>query len=325
MKMLFQLICDFFSVPNVVLSIFTITIFVLYNFVFKNWWYFSDRNTKFIRGCPLVGSLHEYFFGKSSFADTVVDFYRKFPNESFFGVYELTNPIFIIRDPDLVKKITVKDFEHFLNRQVGFDDHLDSLLARNLFFSRDQKWKDMRSVLSASFTGSKMRMMFDLVVDSTEKFVSTVRNQSNDKRDGLEVELKDLFTRYMTSVIATTAFGLEVDALTDRDSKFYLAGKTITDFDGIQGLKFLLLDNIPKVMKFLQIRFLDERVSDFFKNVVLTAMEYRKKNNVFRPDMIQLMMQARKGTLQGDGEDSSEKKHSEFDLRGSNVLIKKAL
>ncbi|XP_055304941.1 probable cytochrome P450 9f2 [Sitodiplosis mosellana] len=307
-RMVLYWIWDLFSASNILLVILTLTILLVYNFIFKNWWYFSDRNTKFIRGWPLVGSLHEFFFGKLSFTDTVTSFYRKFPNESFFGIYELTHPIFIVRDPDLIKKITVNDFEHFLNHQGSFDDHLDSLLSRSLFFSRNQKWKDMRSILTASFTANKMRMMFDLVVGSTNKFVATLRNQNNAEND-LEFELKDLFTRYTTNVIATTAFGLEVDALTDRENEFYLAGKKITNFDGIQGLKLLLLDVIPNVIKLLRIHFLDEGLCNYFRSVVLSTMKYREQNNVFRPDMIHLMMQARKGTLHDDGDTSAVKKY----------------
>lgn len=91
-----------------------------------------------------------------------------------------------------------------------------------------------------------------------------------------------------------------MDALTDRENQFYLTGKTITNFDGIQGLKLLLLDAMPKVMKFLRIHFLDVGLCNYFREVVMSTIAYREKNNIFRPDMIQLMMQARKGTLLDD-------------------------
>lgn len=107
---------------------------IVYQFVLKNWWYFSKRNVKFIRGLPIVGSMYKFFFGLESIADSVAYLYGKFPNEPFIGIYELTHPVFIVRDPDLVKKITTQDFEHFLNHQTNFDDELDPLLSRSLFF-----------------------------------------------------------------------------------------------------------------------------------------------------------------------------------------------
>lgn len=309
MKMMLQWLFNIFTVSNVLLAILTVAILIVYNCVLKNWWYFSNRNTKFIRGWPIIGTLHEFFFGNKSFADAVNSFYNKFPNQAFFGIYELTHPVFIIRDPDLVKKITVQDFEHFLNHQGNFDDELDSLLSRSLFFSRDQRWKDMRSILSASFTGNKMRMMFNLICECTNKFVTTLRVQSSEPI-GLEAELKDLFSRYTTNVIATSAFGLEVDALIDRENEFYLSGKQITNFDGIQGVKLLLLDAIPKIMKLMRIHFLDEGLCNYFRGVVNSAIAYREKNNVFRPDMIHLLIQAKKGTLQDDGDTYAAKQTS---------------
>lgn len=301
---------------SVLLITLTVITIIVYNFILKNWWYFSNRNTKFIRGWPILGSLYEFFIGKKSFADAVKSFYNKFPNESFFGIYELTHPVFVIRDPDLVKKITVQDFEHFLNHQGNFDNELDSLLGRSLFFSRDQQWKDMRSILSAAFTGNKMRMMFDLIRECSTKFISALSTQSKES-NGFEVELKDLFTRYTTNVIATSAFGLEVDALSDRENKFYLSGKEITNFDGIQGLKLLLLDVIPKIMKFLRIPLLNKELCNYFSSVVISTIAYREENNIFRPDMIQLLMQAKKGTLQEDGkpENTNKRSKSRFLIR----------
>lgn len=313
--MVFQYILNASNSSSILLIIFTAIILILYNCVLKNWWYFSNRKTEFIRGWPIVGSLDEFFFGQKSFADTVLSYYQRFPNEAFIGIYELTHPVFVIRDPELVKKVTIQDFDHFFNHQTEFDRDLDSLMSRTLFFNQDQPWKDMRSILSASFTGNKMRMMFDLVCDSTNKFVSATRNQAQEMR-GLEIELKDLLSRFTTNMIASTAFGLEIDTVTNRDNEFFLAGKKITNFDGIQGLKLLLLDCIPNIMKMLRIRFLDQNLSDYFRGVVLSAMKYRETNNIFRPDMVQLMMEARKGTLQNEDAEEGSKKMSKRAFNG---------
>lgn len=317
--MVFQWICVGFNTSTVVLFISTVIVLILYNCIWKNWWYFSVRNTKFIRGWPLIGSLHDFFLGKKSFADSVVSFYRAYPNESFIGVYELTHPVFIIRDPDLIKKITTPDFDYLANHQGNFDDEFDSLISRSLFFTRNHnKWKKMRSILSASFTGNKMRGLFDLVCDSTSKFVPKLKLEIKSE-NGLEIESKDLFTRYMTNIIATCAFGLEVDAVSDRDNQFYLSGKSITNFDGIQGIKLLLLDVIPKIMRFLRIQFFDTKLCRYFRDVVVSTMSYREKNNIFRPDMIHLMMQARKEAVQEDENDDENRKTSMY----SNVFVTK--
>lgn len=283
----------------------TILFGLIYLLILKNWWYFSNRNVKCVRGWPVIGSLYELLIGRESFAVILDKFYKKFPNERFFGIYEITHPIYIVRDPDLVKQITVQNFDHFLNHQGNFEEcDKDSLLGRTLFFMRDQKWKDMRARLSPAFTGIKMRLMFELVDDSTRDFVQGLRNRSNSEI----IELRDLFSRFTTNIIATCAFGLKVDAVNDKNNEFFESGKIFTSFTTAQVIKFFLFDSLPKIMKLLQIKFFDLKLVNYFRNVVVTTMKYREKNNVIRPDMIHLLMQARKGTLDSNAVETNSEK-----------------
>lgn len=273
------------------------TLILFYQLIWKSWNYFKVRNVKFYRGLPLLGSLYPMFIGKESFPELMRALYNKFPNEKFFGLFEFTYPVYVIRDPDIIKQITTTDFEHFVNHQGNFEYEIESLIARSLFFSKNQKWKDMRAILSPAFTGNKMRLMHGLINDSSKQFMKSLNTDAEQYPDGKKYECKDLFSRFTCNVIATCAFGLNVDAITNRDDDFFLAGQKVTSFDGWQGIKFLLFDSIPQVMKLLRVRFIEKRLSDYFRSVVTSTVIYREKNNVFRPDMIHLLMQARKGTL----------------------------
>lgn len=285
---------------------------VIYYLVFQHWRFFSKRSIKFVRGWPIVGALKVFLTGKKSFAETVVGLYRHYPNEPVIGFYNFIHPVYLIRDLDLIKTVTIQDFEHFLNHQSNFDISGDTLMAQTLFFSRDQRWKNMRNVLSPAFTGNKMRLMFGLIQETgfeLIKTLDTVYESENDRKsDGFEVELKDVLSRYTTNMIATTAFGLKVDSIAQRDNEFYLAAKDLTNFDGTQGVKFLLNDNLPMVMKFLGIKFVSDKLCNYFRNVVNSTISYREENNVHRPDMIQLLMEAKKGTLNDEDSDESQPK-----------------
>lgn len=289
------------SSVNWILICSTVFFVIVYHLVLKKWNYFTQRNVRFVRGWPILGSLYEMFLGRKSFAVILQNYYKRFDGHRFYGIYEILHPVFVIRDPDLIKQMTIQDFDHFVNHQGNFDLEMDSLISRSLFFSQNQQWKDMRTILSPAFTGNKMRMMFDLIRTSTNGFRQIMHNEIGTDENGKMYELKDLFSRYACNIIATSAFGLEVDAITNRDDEFYLAGKTVTNFDGWQGLKFLLFDSIPRIMKLFRVKFFDPKLMDYFRYVVKSAINYREKNNVFRPDMIELLMQARKGTLDESG------------------------
>lgn len=103
----------------------------------------------------------------------------------------------------------------------------------------------MRPVLSPSFTSSKMKTIFVLMNKCAGDFVEYFKNQ---EENIVEVETKDIFTRYGNDVIASVAFGIEVDSLKDKVNQFYLMGKAATDLSGFwKTVKMLGYTLIPKV------------------------------------------------------------------------------
>lgn len=74
-------------------------------------------------------------------------------------------------------------------------DGIDVLFGSGLFLLRGEKWRHMRGTLSPAFTGTKMRQMFQLVVDCAD---TTVAHFTQNAAQGQShpVEVKVLFTRY---------------------------------------------------------------------------------------------------------------------------------
>lgn len=66
-------------------------------------------------------------------------------------------------------------------------------------------------------------------------------------------------------------------------------------------IKTIFLNAIPKIMKKLDISILDQHTKKFFRQTISETMKYREEKNIFRPDMIQLLMQAKKGKLSDNG------------------------
>lgn len=275
---------------------------LLYKWITQNNFFFADRGISFKKPAFLFGNLKKLVLMQASFHDVVLEFYRYFPDEQINGVFELRNPITMIRDPELIKQIGVKDFDHFQNHRAPIDEHADPLFGRVLFGLKGGKWRDMRSTLSPAFTGSKMRAMFELVINCSEDMKNHLMEQSQSER--VLVEMKDLFTRFANDVIATCAFGVQINSLKDRDNEFYEMGKTVTNFGGLNSLKFLGFTTVPWIMKLLKVRLFSAKVRTFFRQLVSGAMKYRDENKVHRPDMIHLLMQAREGKLSHEKENN---------------------
>lgn len=288
-----ELITDLIGLHWILLL--TVLLAILYQTGYRYRSYFSDQGVSYLPGVPLFGSQTRFLLGLENFYDSYLRYYNAFPGKRFFGMFEVTgSPVYVIRDPELMKQIAIKDFDHFVNHRTFVSQDLDPLLGRSLFVMRDDKWREMRSTLSPAFTGSKMRLMLGLINEVGEQFVKHIKD---DAPDGKEYELRDLFTRFAGDSIATAAFGLQINSLADRDNKFYKTGLEVTSFEGVQGLKFLFFQSIPRLMKWLRVRFFTPENTEFFRDLVHGNIKYREEHSVVRHDMINLMMQAKKGQL----------------------------
>nr|CAH7739953.1 unnamed protein product [Callosobruchus chinensis] len=205
----------------------------------------------------------------------------------------MLTPVLLVRDTELIKQICVKDFDRFVDHRHFVSIESDPLWAKNLFFLQGKAWREMRPILSPSFTSSKMRSMFVLMSECSERFVKYFVKKDEEM---IDVELKDIFTKFCTDVIATCAFGLEVDSLNEPNNKFYLTGKKAMNFQSISKvLKFLAYSFFPWIMNVFKISFFEDDVRQFFYDLVDETVRMREQNGIVRPDMIQLLMEARKG------------------------------
>lgn len=140
-----------------------------------------------------------------------------------------------------------------------------------------------------------MRQMFELVIDCafdlTDFFKTKLANGAE-----LHVEMKELFSKYTNDVIASTAFGINVNSFENSKNEFFVTGSKMLNFGGFKSTAKLILIRItPLLLKALNIQFLDRCAARFFKKMVLDTIDERTKKNIFRPDMINTLMQLKNG------------------------------
>lgn len=153
----------------------------------------------------------------------------------------------------------------------------------------------MRSTLSPAFTGSKMRAMYLLMTESAEQFINHFLEKPT--TGTIEVEMKETLRRFTNDVIATCAFGIKCDSLKDKNNEFYLMGKDVASLDGLKGLKFFAHNLSPWIVKLFKIKIVSDEVSSFFRDIIKSTMNVRENKGIIRPDMIHLLMEAKKGRL----------------------------
>ncbi|KAK9874655.1 hypothetical protein WA026_005478 [Henosepilachna vigintioctopunctata] len=189
------------------------TILFLYYVTVKPYDYWSKRNVKTGRFLPFFGDSLYILFGRESVSEFVERMYRKLEDVRYIGIYQFLTPALIIKSPELIKNICVKDFDHFMNHKGVVPIGVEELWSKNLFALRGHTWKNMRQILSPSFTSKKIKSMFTLMCENANSFSEYFIKKNEDI---IEVEFKDAFTRYTNDVIASTAFGIQIDSLKDK-------------------------------------------------------------------------------------------------------------
>ncbi len=242
-----------------------------------------------------------------------------------FGFFNLNQKVYILTDADIIKQITIKDFDHFVNHDVMISK-LDRLFGKTLFGMHGQKWKDMRTTLSPMFTSAKLKLIFGLLSHHAQDFVQhfELRAGSDGRND---VDVLEIFARFTADGIATAALGFEGDCVKDENSFLYRKVKEIIHgFGGfVAGMKIILGNTFPSIYRAFNMQLTPEKTIRFFKRVIIDVMKEREREKITRPDLIHLMMQVKNGQLQNNENELTDDKeldgyaaHEELSLK-SNV------
>ena len=115
------------------------------------------------------------------------------------------------------------------------------------------------------------------------------------------LDVREISARHSTNVIASVAFGIGVDTISEPNHEFRENGRRIFAPSFWNAIRFFLKFIAPKLMGILRIKSVDNEVEDFIKSIVKQNLEYREKNNVVRKDFFQLLIQLRNsGTVKLD-------------------------
>ncbi|XP_011865321.1 PREDICTED: cytochrome P450 9e2-like [Vollenhovia emeryi] len=262
----------------------------LYYYLFKDLNYFKKHGIPHKPPLPIVGNMGSSFMRLQSVADLVKEIYNLNPEAKYVGIFDMTVPLVMLRDPELIKSITLKHFEMFRDHRTFVDETQDPLFGKNLFSLRGEKWRQVRSLLSPAFTSSKMKNMFKLMSDCGVNFANNLAQLPSDQKI---IQVKDVFTRYTNDVIATCAFGISVDSMKDPKNEFYVYGKEATNFNIIALIKIYVFRSLPTLARLIKLKFIRQKIADFFRNLVQNTIKIRDEKGIVRPDMLQLMMESR--------------------------------
>ncbi|KAG5681318.1 hypothetical protein PVAND_010767 [Polypedilum vanderplanki] len=286
----------------VLLFVFCCLAYYLNNFLFNYW---KRRNFPQAKTQKFFfGNAELMLKGKRSFGDIFTDLYQLYKNERFIGVYLSYRPVILVNDPVIIQDIMIRNFNSFHDRPVPCNVDVDPLTG-NLFFIKGQKWRDLRVKISPTFSSSKIKMMFPIMHDCGKVLENYIKKQMN---EGQKIfEFRDLCARLTTNIIASVGFGLDKnDCINNRDDIFRKMGLRIFDIDFKQGIKNVIGLLMTPLFEKLRIRLFPEDVEQFFASLVADTVDYREKNNYYRNDFMQLMIQLKNENFMSPDNDENQ-------------------
>ncbi|XP_025199470.1 cytochrome P450 6k1-like [Melanaphis sacchari] len=247
-------------------------------------------NIPYVQPVPLFGNTFKMMTKLEHPIDTFERLYYSFPDVKLLGFYQMTEPMLLVRDPELINTILVKDFSYFTDHGLDLDPST-TVLANSLFFANGQQWRTMRQKLSPGFTSGKLKDTHNQINECTDDMVSSIVG-TLENTDRLDV--KTITGSFSTDVIGTCAFGLKLDTIKNDDSEFRRYVKLIFQTTPRQAIVQVLMMICPRLIKLLKIKMFSEEATNFFYEVFKDVIKYREEHNVFRNDLTQTLMQARK-------------------------------
>ncbi|KAL6421544.1 hypothetical protein ACFW04_014293 [Cataglyphis niger] len=249
------------------IGIFIITlsvVYIYYKYVLLNYW--RKKGVFYVEPTVPAGNLTSYVTGKLSVGE--------------YSLHKTNNHALRI----------------FHDRGMFCNEKIDPL-SGHLFLLPGKKWRNLRVKLTPTFTSGKIKQMFMILKECGEEFAKNLENKAQ-MRDCIEI--KDIFARYSTDIIMSTAFGIKSNCMKEPNNEFRHWGKKIFEERPFWNA---LLMFAPQVMDFFSIPFTDRGVTKFFTKMFRDNVEYRQTHNIVRHDFMNLLIQLmEKGYVEADDE-----------------------
>ncbi|XP_052227092.1 cytochrome P450 3A21-like isoform X9 [Dreissena polymorpha] len=219
-----------------------------------------------------------------------MDLYKRYGK--VFGIYVGNVPALVISDPDIIKHIMVKDFDHFTDRPPFLK--LTKFWKSAVSVAGGDEWRNIRHTISPTFTSGKMRSMTQFLQRSLDVFHDILEKQIKASPNGFDID--PTVRCYTMDVICSTGFGLDVSAQTNPDNPFIKYSKRFLETSPLGMPKFILYILFPDLAdmfpRLFETSFMSKDIMDFFMTTTRSLFEDRKHSESKHKDLLQLMVNA---------------------------------
>lgn len=261
------------------------------------------RQMTILKRNGIPGPQPNYIYGsmKSFFKKPNVERYDELLKNygNICGYYIGQKPSILVCDMELIKRIQIKDFHNFSDRQnFGVKHGLrpNPKFTNNIISSKGSKWKETRTILNPTFSASKLKAMTPIIDSSINILVNKVDQKA---QSGEEFDIYNFFQTLTTDVIAKCALGIDTNVQNNPEDKFFKAAQEI--FNMKPNFLFMMFTCFPAldivfypIRRFMQIlvELSGKSPNMIISKMVKAAIKLRQHSTTKHNDLLQLMLDA---------------------------------
>nr|ATN95983.1 cytochrome P450 6CY18 [Aphis gossypii] len=281
-----------FSFANIwfdLIILVTVSFSIIYYYCTSTFNVWKNLNVPYIRPIPLFGNYLKVALGIEHPIDLYKKVYYQLAGHKYGGMFQMRTPYLMVRDPEIINSILIKDFSYFTDRGIYVNFSYEPL-SETLFFMENPLWKKLRNKLSPTFTSGKLKQMYSQIEECGDNMMDSIYSEL--KKNPNEIDVRDILGKYSTDVIGTCAFGLKLNVAKDDTYSFRRFGKKAFEPSFMYFLREILLMISPAILKIIRLSVFPTNTTEFFGSIFKETIEYREKNNIVRNDIVHALIQA---------------------------------
>jgi cytochrome P450 len=209
-----------------------------------------------------------------------------------YGYFEAATPILNVADPELIKDIMIRKFNHFVDRR---DQHTNHRLFRHFLPSlKGDEWRRARNTMTPTFTSGKMKAMMTLMTDCTDDLLCSLTKKA-ESDEGFNA--KDIFGFFTMDVVARCAFATKTNVQEMGYESTFMRNASL--FLAPTKRRMFLRYTVPQVVLSFLMKSMHggHDVIEYLERIIRNIIAQRKSDDSKRSsykDLLQLLMEAAK-------------------------------
>ncbi|XP_049791304.1 cytochrome P450 6B4-like isoform X2 [Schistocerca nitens] len=246
--------------------------------------HWARRGLPYLRPHLLLGNAAGFALNRQTCGQVFGELYARLRGHPLAGIFLLWQPALLVRDPAIAGRVLVRDFQCFRDRGHRASDPM----LQDLFFLRgDRRWRTLRDSLEPGFGPKGARHVFFLLDEMAQRLLKVLEAPAERL---LELDVYDQMHRFVIDTVGTCAFGVEFESMLNYDCFVVKKTRRMTSGSLLRRIRKTLVLAVPDAARAMGVSFLRSGDADVFRWLTAEIVAHRRRHNVRRNDLMQLLM-----------------------------------